>query len=102
MTLTSIEAKLKAGLHDLKVGAEAVLKATEKIEGEAATVEPVINQVLKGINPAAAKVAETAEAVLAKVAAAIQDAGAAASANGINVTFDQEVVADVKAIIAAL
>lgn len=102
MTLTSVENTLKSGVHDLKVAGEAVLKATSKVVGEATVVEPVVNQVLANISPAAATVAETAEGILAKVAKAIQDAGDAASAHGINVTFDTTVVADVKAIIAAL
>lgn len=102
MTLTSIESKIKTGLHDLKVGAEAVLNAAGVIAKDATVAEPVVNAVLGTIDPGAAVVAETAEAVLAKVIKAVQDAGLAADSKGVNVAFDATVVADIKAIIAAL
>ena len=52
--------------------------------------------------PQAANIERAGFAVLGVVISAIDAAGAAAAANGLNVSLDAQVVADVKAIAAAV
>ena len=54
------------------------------------------------VSPQAANIERAGFAVLGVVINAIDAAGAAAGANGLNVTLDAQLVADIKAIAAAV
>ena len=103
MILTSIENAFKKAAHDIVVAAKAIEAVAVKISTSPKLVasEAAANAVLDEVDPAAATVAETAEALLAKACAAVQSIGNAAAAGGGNITLDSTAVADVKAVIAA-
>ena len=103
MILTSIENAFKKAAHDAVVAAKAIEAVAVKIATSPKLVasEAAANAVLGEVDPAAATVAETAEALLAKACAAVQSIGNAAAAGGVNITLDSTAVADVKAVIAA-
>ena len=54
------------------------------------------------VSPQAANIERAGSAVLGVVINALDAAGAAAGANGLNVTLDAQVVADIKAIASAV
>lgn len=54
------------------------------------------------VDPQEANIERAGFAVLGVVIKAIEDAGAAAGANGLNVTLDAQLVADIKAIAPAV
>ena len=92
--------------HDIVVEAERVkadvLKVISDIPAiskDATTLSTVVNGVLAAVNPGAAAVAAAVEAVITKIFTAIDTAGPAVAANGLNVSLD---VNEVKAVQAAL
>ena len=54
------------------------------------------------VSPRAANIERVGFAVLGVVIKAIEDAGAAAGANGLNVILDAQLVADIKSIASAV
>lgn len=102
--LATVEADLGKVAHAFTTGAEklkaAIIGAAgviDKAEPEIATIETVANGVVAQIYPGAGLVAASIEAVMAKVFSAIDAAGAAAAANGMNLQLDQATVDAVKA-----
>jgi hypothetical protein len=100
--------KLGTLVSDFKKDAEAVKNFIVKVAGEAPTViqtvaadEAKIAPVIEAFVPGAASAIALGNTVLDAVAQAIEDAGEAAGASGVNVSFDQTVVKDVQALIAA-
>ena len=102
--LSTIEADLGKVGHAFVVGA-AKLKAViiqaagvvDKAEPEIKVIEDLANGVVEQIYPGAGLVAVGIEAAMAKVFAAVDAAGAAASANGLSLQLDQATVDAVKA-----
>lgn len=99
--LGTIVSDLKKAGHDIKFfflkvagDAPAVMSAIAKDE---AAIAPVIEAFI----PGSAKAIQVSDTVLNAVAQAVEDAGAAAGSNALNVSLDQSVVADVKLVIAA-
>lgn len=82
---------------DIVKGARAVGSVLSKVQGAEATIEGITSV----IYPAAVEIERGAFAVLGLAAHAVSDAGDAAGANGINVTLDAALVADIKALIPA-
>jgi hypothetical protein len=70
----------------------------KKAQAEASTIEAVTSLV----SPQAANIERVGFAVLGVVIKAIDDAGTAAGANGLNVTLDAQLIADIKSIAAAV
>jgi len=75
-----------------------VLPALQKVESDASTIEAVTAT----ISPQAANVERAAFSVLGTVIKAVEDSIAAGNAGGINISLDQTVVADIKAILPAI
>jgi hypothetical protein len=75
-----------------------VLPALKSASAQASTIETVTGLV----SPQAANIERAGFAVLGVVINAIDAAGAAAGANGLNVSFDAQLVADIKAIASAV
>ena len=95
-------------ISDLVKAGNAVKKFIEKIaEGAPAVVQTVIADeqkiapVIEAFLPKSATAFNVAMALADKVGAAIEDAGPAAAANGLNVSLNSAEVADWQAIIAA-
>ena len=65
---------------------------------EASTIEAVTSLV----SPQAANIERVGFAVLGVVIKAIDDAGTAVTANGLNVTLDTQLIADIKSIASAV
>lgn len=93
---------------DLETGASDVKNFLLKVAGEAPAVvqevaqnETQIVKVIEAFLPSSKKFIDLGNTVLDAVAQAVEDAGAAASANGLSVAFDKIVVADIQALIAA-
>src|SRR5215813_9487972 len=96
--LNSIEHALaSAASHLIKVAKfveQSVLAVLKKAQADAPTIEAVTTLV----SPQAANIERVGFAVLGLVIKAIDDAGTAAGANGLNVTLDAQLVADIKSI----
>jgi len=95
-------------ISDLKKAGTDVKDFVEKIAGDApAVVQTVladagsIANVVEAFVPGSTAAINTTENVFGLVAQAIEDAGPAASANGLSVSLDKSVVADIQAVIAA-
>ena len=102
VTFKGIVAKLVAGAKDFKA---AVLKAAEEapvIVADVDKVAPVVEALIELAFPGAAAVEQAALAAFETIATAVEAAGPAAGANGLSVSFDQTVIADVKAVLPAL
>jgi hypothetical protein len=83
---------------DIVKGARAVASVMLKAE----KVEPEI-EALSGIFfPQAVELERGAFALLGMAAQAVTEAGDAAGQNGINITLDQQLIADIKALIGAI
>lgn len=93
---------------DFKKDAGKVKSFLLKIAGDAPAVvavvvadEQKVAQVLEAFLPQSAVAFQVADQIINLVAQAVEDAGPASAANGLVVKFDQAVVNDVKAVIAA-
>jgi hypothetical protein len=101
-------ASLGTLVSDFKKGAEDVKNFILKVAGDApavvaevASVEASLAPVIEAFVPGSTAAINTSNAILDQVAQAVEDAGTATTSNGLSVSFDQTVVNDVKAIIAA-
>ena len=95
-------------VSDLKKAGEYVKTEVMKIAGDAPAIvavvakdEAAIAPVLEAFIPGASGAISLANSLLDLVAQSIEDAGTAASSNGISVSLDKTVVADVQAVITA-
>ena len=95
-------------VSDFKKGAEDVKSFIEKVAGDAPAVvaevakdEAAIAPVIEAFVPGSTQAIALGNTIMDAVAQAVEDAGTASEANGLTVSFDQTVVADVKAVIAA-
>lgn len=88
-----------AALHDVLVGAKAVESAGAAVAKNQQLVED-LTSLIPGVGTQAAALERIAFGVFGEVAGAATSVETAAAANGINVQFDAEMVADIKAIIA--
>ncbi len=83
---------------DIVKGARAVASVMLKV-GKA---EPEVEAISSLLFPQAVALERGAFALLGLAAQAVQEAGDAASANGINIALDAQLVADIKALIQAI
>jgi hypothetical protein len=90
-----IAADVKAGIED--AAGDAVKLATF-LENNSAKITALAN--LAG--PGAAKATQVGASLLNLAITAVQGAGSAAGANGVNLSLDTAAIADVKAVIAAI
>jgi len=95
-------------VSDLKKAGEEVKSFLIKVADDAPTImqkatadEGLVAPVIEAFIPGSTLAITLSNTLLDKVAQSVEDAGPAASANGINVQLDQTVVADVEAAIAA-
>ena len=95
--------------HALAVAASDVVKTAKFVETSVLPVlkqaqanQSTIESITSLVSPSAANIERAGFAVLGVVINAIDAAGSAAGANGLNVTLDAQLVADVKAIAAAV
>ena len=95
--------------HDLAVAAQDVVKTAKFVETSVLPVlksaqanQSTIESITSLVSPQAANIERAGFAVLGVVINALDAAGTAAGANGLNVTFDAQLVADIKAIAAAV
>jgi len=86
----------------IKNGIEAAEGDAVKLAAFVENNTPEITALASLAGGGATAVTSTALAVLNTVIAAVKGAGDAASANGLNVSFDQAAIAEVKAVIAAI
>ena len=100
--ITSVEHALAVAAQDVVKTAKfvetSVLPALKTAQANEATIESITSLV----SPSAANIERAGFSVLGVVINALDAAGAAAGANGLNVTLDAQLVADVKAIAAAV
>jgi hypothetical protein len=100
--ISSIEHSLAAAAIDTVKAAKfvevSVLPVLKKAQADQSTIEAVTALV----SPQAANIERAGFAVLGVIIKALDDANAAAGANGLNVTLDAQLVADVKAIAPAV
>lgn len=79
-------------------GARAVAGAMAKAQ----KAEPEIEAITALLFPQAVELERGAFALLGMAAQAVTEAGDAAEANGLNIALDKQLVADIKALIAAI
>ena len=100
--INSVEHALAAAAIDTVKAAKfvevSVLPVLKKAQADQSTIEAVTAL----ISPQAANIERAAFAVLGVVINALDAAQAAADANGLNVSLDAQLVADIKAIAAAV
>ena len=73
-----------------------------KVMGKVAADAPEVEALINLIYPGSSAIESTSLAVLEAIATAVEGAGTAAGANGLTVSLDQAVIADVKAILPTL
>jgi hypothetical protein len=95
-------------VSDLKKAGEDVKNFLVKVAGDAPAIvqtvvadESAIAPVIEEFVPGSTTAINVANSLLDKVAQAVEDAGPAATANGLSVSLDQAIVNDIKAVIAA-
>jgi hypothetical protein len=100
--------KLGTIVSDFKKAAEAVKhflitagKDAPVVVQEIVKDEEALAPIIEAFIPQSTIAFTLANALLDKIAQAVEDAGEAASKNGLSVALDQQTVADVKAVIAA-
>ena len=100
--ISSVEHALAVAASDTvkvaKFVETSVLPVLKSAQANASTIEAVTALV----NPQAANVERVGFAVLGVVIKAIDDAGTAVTANGLNVTLDSQLIVDIKSIAAAV
>ena len=96
--ISSVEHALAAAAIDTVKAAKfvetSVLPVLKKAQANQSTIEAITSLV----SPQAANIERAGFAVLGVVIKALDDANAAAGANGLSVTLDAQLVADIKAI----
>lgn len=90
--IVGVAKKVKDGIEDAGEDALKLANFVQKNSTEIAALAGLAGS--KGSN-----VETVSMSVLSQVIAAVKDAGAAAGASALNVSFDQTVIADVKALI---
>jgi hypothetical protein len=83
---------------DIVKGARAVASVMVK----AGKAEPEVEAISALFFPQAVALERGAFALLGLAAQAVSEAGDAAAANGLNITLDQQLIADIKALIKAI
>ena len=100
--ITNVEHALAVAASDTvkvaKFVETSVLPVLKKAQANQSTIESITSLV----DPQAANIERAGFAVLGVVINALDAAGAAAGANGLNVSLDAQLVADIKAIAAAV
>ena len=100
--ISSIEHSLAVAASDTVKAAKfvetRVLLVLKKAQADQSTIEAITSL----ISPQAANIERAGFAVLGVVIKALDDAAAAAGANGLNVTLDAQLVADIKSIALAV
>lgn len=102
VSFKGLVSKVVAAAKDFK---SAILKAAEEapaIAGDVSKDAPELADVVELLFPGAAGIEETALAAFEVIAQAVSDAGPAASANGLSVSLDKTLIADIQALLPAL
>lgn len=100
--ITTADHAFAAAAKDIVGTAKTIQSSVLPVLTKAATQASTIEAVTGLVSPAAANIERAAFAVLGTIIKAINDAGAAIAAGGINVQLDAALVADVKAILPAV
>jgi hypothetical protein len=100
--ITTVEHAFATAAKDVVAAAKFVqahvLPVLQKAKADEGTIEAITGLV----SPAAVNIERAAFAVLGTIIKAIEDGGQAASAGGLNVQLDANLVADIKSIIPAV
>jgi hypothetical protein len=102
VTFKGIVAKLVAGAKDFK---SDILKAAEDAPAIVADVDkdaPEVEALVELAFPGAAAIEQTALAAFESIATAVEAAGPTASANGLSVSLDKALIADIQSVLPAL
>ena len=102
MSVASFESNVVNFAKKVKAGLETAGEDALKVASFLSTNATEISGLASLAGPTGTSVATVATSVLGQVVTAVQDAGDAASTNGLTVSFDAQVIADIKAVIAAL
>jgi hypothetical protein len=109
ITLTSIKNEFGHAAQDIVKVAKAIKSGLVRAGAEApqilADIEkqaPLIEQLTSLAAPEFASIEQLAFNGLGVLAQSVEDAGAAANANGLNISLDQTLVNDIKAVLPSL
>ena len=100
--ITSVEHALAVAAQDVVNTAKCVGTSVLPLLKQAQANQGTIESITALVDPNAANIERAGFAVLGVVINALEAAGTAGGANGLNVTFDAQLVADIKAIAAAV
>jgi hypothetical protein len=100
--LTTFEKDLLGVAEKVKNGVEAAAADAGKVLAWVTNEAPTIAGLASLAGPSGSTIASLGLKLIGLAGTAIEGAGSAAGANGVSVTLDQEVIADVKALIAAV
>jgi hypothetical protein len=102
VTFKGIASKIVAAAKDFEA---AVLKAAEEAPTVVADVNkdaPEVEALIELAFPGAAQIASTALAAFEAIAGAVEAAGPTATANGLSVSLDKALIADIQGVLPAL
>jgi hypothetical protein len=102
MSVASLESNIVNFAKKVKGGLEAAGEDALKVATFLSTNSTEITGLASLAGPTGTAVAGVSTAVLGQVINAVKAAGDAGSANGLSVTLDASVIADVKAVITAI
>jgi hypothetical protein len=100
--LTNFEQDVVKIATKIKNGVETAATDAAKVLGWITNEAPTIAGLASLTGPSGASIAALGLKLIGLVGTAIEGSGTAAGANAVNVTFDEAVINDVKAIIAAV
>ena len=101
MFLGTLVADFKKVGGEIKSFIISVAEGAPKVVATVIADEQKIEPVIEAFVPGSAAAFAVADTLLNHVAQAVEDAGTAATSNGLSVTLDQALVNDLKALIAA-
>jgi hypothetical protein len=100
--ITTLEHAFAVGAQKIVSEAKMITEKVLPVLKKVASSEKTIEDITAIIDPNAVNIERAAFAGLGVIIKAIEDAGAAAGENGLNVQLDAALIADIKAIIPAI
>lgn len=102
VTFKGIVSKLVGAAKDFKAGILKAAEATPAIVGDVEKDAPEVEALVELAFPGATALEQTALNAFEVIADAVEAAGPTASANGLSVSLDKALIADVQGVLPAL
>jgi hypothetical protein len=102
VTFKGIVSKIVAAAEDFKAGVLKAAKETPNIVADVDKDAPEVEALVELAFPGAAAIGQTALSAFESIATAVEAAGPTASANGLSVSLDKDLIADIQAVLPQL